>query len=79
MKTAKEKTAAMTPGHPDWAEFRARLSELEECIGGKARPLAAAILKSMGDIDIPASMAYFNDHGGYCDCEILFNVGIVTQ
>ncbi len=33
-------------------------------------------LKLEGDdrIDVAASFEYFNEHGGYCDCEILFNV-----
>jgi len=35
-----------------------------------------AILKKMGlsDQQIAESLAYFRDHGGYCDCEVLFNV-----
>lgn len=28
----------------------------------------------MGGIDIESTMEFFNSHGGYCDCEILFNV-----
>jgi hypothetical protein len=28
----------------------------------------------MGGINVEASLAYFKDHGGYCDCEILLNV-----
>jgi hypothetical protein len=35
---------------------------------------ATKIMTEMGDIDIPASIAYFEEHGGYCDCEIGFNV-----
>jgi hypothetical protein len=34
------------------------------------------ILQRMG-LDEPAievSVAYFRDHGGYCDCEVLLNV-----
>jgi hypothetical protein len=26
------------------------------------------------DVDVDKSIAYFREHGGYCDCEILFNV-----
>jgi hypothetical protein len=32
------------------------------------------VMNEMGNIDIPASLAFFKDHGGFCDCEILFNV-----
>ena len=44
------------------------------CDGGINRPFAKAILEKMGNIDIEASFKYFEDNGGYCDCEIVFNV-----
>lgn len=50
------------------------------CKGGKDKTFATAILRAMsnGDerehFDIPASLIYFEEHGGHCDCEILFNV-----
>jgi hypothetical protein len=46
------------------------------CAGGKDKTLATKILKDMGlsEADIAASMEYFEDNGGYCDCEIIFNV-----
>jgi hypothetical protein len=25
-------------------------------------------------VDVEASLAYFRHHGGFCDCEVLFNV-----
>jgi hypothetical protein len=31
-------------------------------------------MSEMGGVDIPASLEYFEEHGGYCDCEILLNV-----
>ena len=42
----------------------------------RGRPLATKILKAMGltDKEIKGSMKYFDDNGGHCDCEILFNV-----
>src|SRR5262249_23932823 len=27
------------------------------------------------DVDVEGSLAYFEGHGGFCDCEIVFNVG----
>lgn len=45
-----------------------------ECAGGKDKSKAIAILKTMPDIDVSASLAFFEQHGGYCDCEIVFNV-----
>jgi len=46
-----------------------------KCAGGKDKSLARAILaKHFPDVDIEKSFEYFEEHGGYCDCEILFNV-----
>jgi len=83
-QTAKE---AMTPGHPRWEEFCDRLAGPEgcdfqkkpdgnttwTCAGGTDKTFAARILKAMG-MDAAASLTYFDEHGGHCDCEILFNV-----
>jgi len=44
--------------------------------GTPARPLARAILVDMGltDTEISATFAWFDQHGGGCDCEIVWNV-----
>lgn len=44
------------------------------CDNSTNKPLARAILQKMGNIDIEKTMKYFEEHGGYCDCEILLNV-----
>lgn len=77
----------MTPTNPRWDEFTEKLGgedgcnfrekdgkTIWTCNGEKDRPFARKILTEMGDIDIDATMEFFNKHGGYCDCEILFNV-----
>jgi len=81
----------MTPDHPRWNEFTARLQGPEgcnfhekepgnpesmtwRCKGEENKPFARAILKSMGGIDIKASLKFFEENGGHCDCEILFNL-----
>lgn len=77
----------LTPEHPRWDEFTEKLSGEEgcnfrekdgrtiwNCNGGKDRPFTRKILTEMAGIDIEATMEYFNSRGGYCDCEILFNV-----
>jgi hypothetical protein len=78
----------MWPGHASWTDFVEKLEGPDgcdfkkdengkttwRCKGGKDKSLAAAIMQSMGDVDIPASLAYFEQLGGFCDCEILFNV-----
>ena len=44
------------------------------CGGGDNKDFAVAILKTMPDINIKKSLKFFEDNGGFCDCEILFNV-----
>ncbi len=51
-----------------------------DCKAGTDKSKATAILEKMADIemvdiDVKESLKYFEEHGGYCDCEILFNVG----
>lgn len=45
-----------------------------KCDHTSERPVTKSILKKMGGIDIEKTMEYFNEHGGFCDCEVLFNV-----
>ena len=77
----------MTPKHPRWEEFCNRLAGPEgcdfkkkpdgdatwTCAGGNDKTFATKILKAM-NMDVAASLAHFDEHGGHCDCEILFNV-----
>jgi hypothetical protein len=35
--------------------------------------LSRRLLAAM-DCDVEASLAYFREHGGYCDCEVIYNV-----
>lgn len=48
------------------------------CAGGNDKALATKILKGMNFSarDISASLKFFDEHGGHCDCEILFNVNV---
>lgn len=80
----------MTPDNPDWKRFVALLEGPEgcnfqqdpntekttwSCKGDKDKSKALAILmKHFPGVDVPATLAYFESRGGYCDCEILFNV-----
>ncbi len=77
----------MRPGHKKWKRFCNRLAGPEacdfkddpkrgmtfKCNNDGERPMATKILKDMG-ADVKASLAFFSEHGGHCDCEILFNV-----
>lgn len=50
-----------------------------ECKGGRDQSKCRAILGAMPEIDIGKSLVYFDEHGGYCDCEVLFNVNPDTK
>jgi hypothetical protein len=79
----------MTLEHERWQEFADRLAGPDgcnfhegedgilrwKCGGGRDKSLTLKALESMGsDIDIPATLVYFDEHGGHCDCEVIFNV-----
>lgn len=76
--------AAMTPEHPRWREFLGRLDQAlggssEGCNGGDdavAHEAARAILSTMPEVDLAASIDFFREHHAGCDCEIIVNIAI---
>ena len=72
----------MGPESTDWKYFRRLLrDELwrpghgKKCTGTMGKPMCRKILqKHFPGVDIPATFAYFEKQGGYCDCEVLLNV-----
>jgi hypothetical protein len=76
----------LTPNSPRWDEFADALFEATlvpgkpdswVCDGDRGEHVfryAKAVMTDMGDVDIERSLAFFREHGGYCDCEILLNV-----
>lgn len=68
-------TETMTPVSPRWHTFCGELSAAVLSLGCKHDfSHAKRIMNKMGGIDVPASLAFFKQHGGYCDDEILLNV-----
>lgn len=66
---------AMTPQHPEWGTFLHRLTDLLDAVGdcdGTHRH-TRALLDAM-EMDVAASLAYYQAHGGGCDCEVVMNV-----
>ena len=93
MTRTRKKLRLMTPRHPRWAEFVVRLEGPEgldvtlgpargqmrsRCTGGTDKSYARRLLTAMGGVNIEGSLAYFEEHGGACDCEILLNVAPLT-
>ena len=83
---ANQSNDPIQPAHPRWEEFLERLCGPEgcnftdttwRCSGGTARPFCRQILADMGLTEqaIAVTLAYFEEHGGYCDCEVALNVG----
>lgn len=85
--SAEVRARIMTPEHPRWREFLGRLEGQEgcnfrmegeecnwSCSGQDDRPYSRSLLARMGDFDVEGTLAYFSQHGGHCDCEVVFNV-----
>jgi hypothetical protein len=83
------KKEIMTPYHKDWDGFCGLLDGEEgcnfredengkivwTCDNSSEKPLSRKILKKyFPDVDVEETIKYFEGHGGYCDCEVLFNV-----
>ena len=79
----------MFPDHPRWAEFIEAMSgpsgcnfrEVNgtfkfDCDNQPNRPIARRVLAQLGFTPamIKQSLGWFSAHGGFCDCEIVFNV-----
>jgi Protein of unknown function (DUF2695) len=80
-------TTLMTPTHPRWVEFLTDLGgpkgcnfskdasgrTIWECDGAIKRPICRRVLRRY-DVDVAESLKFLAKHGGYCDCEVTFNV-----
>jgi Protein of unknown function (DUF2695) len=72
----------MTPSHPRWNEFVDQLSEDlwgDHTTANNPRCQhdhrhAEKVLTELGGIDIAGTLQWLCRQGGFCDCEILFNV-----
>ena len=75
------------PDHPRWREFFERLAGPEgcdfkpsgswNCHGGTDTRFSRRVLVAMGlsEVAIKQTLRYFRLDGGYCDCEIVLNLG----
>jgi len=82
------KNEIMNPHHFDWYKFIDKLVGPEgcnfrdgekgttwNCKGGHDKSLSRKILlKYWKGVSLLKTFAYFDDHGGHCDCEVVFNV-----
>ena len=77
------KKTIMTPRNRRWKELDTRLAGPKacnftqkgfHCSHGSRRPFTRAILREMGGFDIAATLEFFTQCGGGCDCEVALNV-----
>lgn len=70
-------TSVMTPINPLWDSFARELDAAMRADGCDAKSfrLSERLLRGMDGIDVAKSLAYFKANGGYCDCEVLANIG----
>ena len=65
------KKEVLTPSHKYWRALCTRLShtQCQHYLRNTEK-----ILKSLPNIDVEESLNLYLELGGFCDCEILFNV-----
>lgn len=68
----KPEAKIMDKNHPKWEKFITALSNMERCTHD--HHYAKLAMTEIGNIDIEKSIKFFESQGGYCDCEIMFNV-----
>lgn len=81
----KKEGVLMTPNHPKWDLFANTLGNEGYCnfegdekitweCDGNLNKSAKLLSLEYPEIDIYNTLCFFRDNGGYCDCEVLFNV-----
>ena len=68
----------MTPDCLRWDEFVKKLKrKLNRSACNNDYSFSRKILTKMGDVDIDASIEFFKENGGHCDCEVILNTANV--
>ena len=67
----------MTPEHPSWSEFIAKLSGARICLGTTKE--SRVVLGSMQGIDVEGSLRALAELGGTCDCRIELDVARAAE
>ena len=62
----------LTPEHIHWDDFEEAMMDLAKC--DHTTKGARSILQTIKVVDVEGTLEHFKAMGGYCDCEILFNV-----
>jgi hypothetical protein len=71
----KAEREIMTMAHPMWESFTESIDTLLESRKCDNKlSFATELLVDMRRFDVDASLDWLENHGGYCDCEVLMNV-----
>ena len=74
-KKENEKKQIIDHQHPYWHAVYARLVPTVNEKGCSHRfGLVRPILESLPNIDVEETLDFYRINGGYCDCEVLYNV-----
>jgi hypothetical protein len=65
----------MTPSHRQWSEFYNKLGALVSEGGCNHSHIHAITVLALMGAEVRESVEHFEQHGGFCDCEVLMNVG----
>lgn len=65
----------MMPDHPRWIEFIGALSKAPICV--RTTENARRVLEAMGGMNVAASLEALRLLKGRCDCEIVFELGML--
>ncbi len=71
----KTKSELLTPDHKCWKTFCSRLKYMLNKTGKcDGYTHSWKILKDFTDINDIETILYFEENGGFCDCEIIMNI-----
>ena len=77
-RASRRMSTIMNPAHLYWDPFCDKLLDsLEGFVRGRCKGnyyYTTAILKDFPGIDVDGSLKAFEEHGGFCDCQILSNI-----
>ncbi len=74
-----ERIRIMSPTHPRWSEFAARLRELQPARCDHTFQRTRRVLEEIEGADVEKSLEYFESEGGFCDCEVILNVVVPAE
>ncbi len=70
-----KQTDTVSGSHPMWENFTGAISDLLEARKcDNHLTISRELLADMGRFDVEASIEWLQNHGGFCDCEVLMNV-----